>query len=140
MRGVHVVQAAQQAAQLGLLGGRQGLVDARNVSTAYYEALLRETQLGFVRADHQRAAATYQDLAARQRAGRALVTDVSTAQINLRTAALALDLAQKNIVLSKQNLLATLGLPPRPGRRPTADRPAGSLAQQPRRHQRLGGG
>ena len=100
----------QQLAANATLRGRVALVQA--VSTAYYEALLRETQLAFAQADHSRAQAVYRDQTARQQAGRALTLDVSTARITVRSAALALDLTRQNILLSKQNLLATLGLPP----------------------------
>ncbi|UYZ61776.1 TolC family protein [Hymenobacter weizhouensis] len=98
---------SEQLAANAALRGRVALV--QDVSRAYYEALLRETQLGFARADSVRTQAVYQDLAARQRAGRALATDVATARINRTNATLALDLARQNVVLSKQNLLATLG-------------------------------
>lgn len=91
------------------LRGRVLLV--QNVSTAYYEALLRETQLAFAQADQASSQATYQDALARQRAGRALAIDVSAALINRRSAELAFDLARQNIILSKHNLLAILGQP-----------------------------
>ena len=100
---------SEQLAANATLRGRVALV--QSVSTAYYEALLRETQLAFAEADQARTQAAYQDVLARQRAGRALAPDVSAALITRRSAELARDLARQNVVLSKQNLLAGLGLP-----------------------------
>ena len=100
----------QPLAANATLRGRMALV--QTVSTAYYEALLRETQLAFAQADHARAQAAYQDQAARQQAGHALALDVNTARITVCSAVLVLDLTRQNILLSKQKLRATLGLPP----------------------------
>ena len=68
----------QQLAVNATLRGRVALVQA--VSTAYYEALLRETQLAFAQADHARAQAAYRDQAARQQAGRALPRETLDAE------------------------------------------------------------
>ncbi|MDJ0367478.1 TolC family protein [Hymenobacter sp. H14-R3] len=108
-------QVAAVNEQLAANATRRGRVTlVQTVNAAYYEALLRETQLAFAEADQARTQAAYQDIMARQQAGRALATDVSAAQITARTAGLALDLARQNIGLSKQNLLAVLGLPAAP--------------------------
>ncbi|WP_216688170.1 TolC family protein [Hymenobacter siberiensis] len=105
-----VAALTQQLAANASWQGRVALVVA--VSQAYYEALLRETQLAFARADAVRAQAAYRDLAARQQVGRALANEVDQAHLAQRNASLAQAVAQQYIGLSKQHLLATLGLPP----------------------------
>ena len=74
----------QPLAANATLRGRVALV--QTVSTAYYEALLRETQLAFAQADHARAQAAYQDQAARQQAGHVLALETLDAEVTRQQA------------------------------------------------------
>jgi outer membrane protein TolC len=81
-----------------------------NVTRAYYNALLAQSQLTFAEKDVDRNELLHKDLQIRQQNERALPTDVTRAYLNLSNAKLALQSVRKTLALAKSFLAVQLGL------------------------------
>lgn len=81
-----------------------------NVTRAYYNALLAQSQLGFAEKDVQRNERLYADLQTRAQNERALATDVTRGYLNLSNAKLAAQSARKTLTLARGFLAVQLGL------------------------------
>lgn len=83
---------------------------AIQVRQAYYQALLYQARLAFLKTDHDSKARTLSDIKLRQAEGRTLATEVTEAEIALRNVSLNLELGESNFVTGKQFLLYTIGI------------------------------
>lgn len=98
----------EEAASTGL---KKAAIDLQiNVTKAYYNALLNQSQYAYAAKDVERNDILYKDLQTRQQNERALSTDVTRGYINLSNAKLALQTAAKNVRLAKSFLAIQIGL------------------------------
>lgn len=80
------------------------------ISTGYYQVLLNQVAVTFSEASYNRQLGFYNQIADRQKEGRALLTDANTAFINKENARLSVQQSSQNLLLSKQFLLLQIGL------------------------------
>jgi outer membrane protein len=80
------------------------------ISTGYYQVLLNQVAVSFSEASYNRQLGFYNQIAGRQKQGRALLTDANTAFINKENARLSVQQSLQNLLLSKQFLLLQIGL------------------------------